>query len=378
MDKFVILSPAHPLRGGIAASSERQAQEFQARNYQVTIYSFSLQYPSFLFPGKTQFTSDPPPPDITIKTLVNSISPINWVAVGRQLKKARPDLIVVRYWLPFMGPSLGTILRIAKTNRKSVIVALADNVIPHEARPGDRWFTRYFIGAVDGFVVMSRQVEQDIRQFTASKPVLFSPHPIYDSYGPLVEKRAARHKLGLDPAGKYLLFFGFIRDYKGLDLLLEAMSDARLEEQDIRLIIAGEYYSKADHYQNTMKTLGVSDRIIQHTDFIPNEMVKYYFGAADLIVQPYKSATQSGISQLAYHFEKPIVVTKVGGLPEIVLDGKTGYTTNVDTQAIADAIVDFYENDKSAEFTEEVRKRKHLFSWTNMVDRFETLYQKLR
>ncbi len=375
--RVILLSPAHPLRGGIAALSERLAQELQKNGADVTIYSFRLQYPRFLFPGKTQYTDDPAPNDLKIRTVVNSINPFNWWRVGNMLRQENADLLLVRYWLPFMGPCLGTIARIAKKNRHTKVIAIADNIIPHEKRPGDRLFTGYFIKPVDAFVVMSRSVEQDLRQFTTDKPVLYSPHPVYDNYGEPVEQEAAKAYLKLSQNDKHLLFFGFIRKYKGLDLLLEALADERVRTLGLKLIVAGEFYDQPDEYHHKIANLKLKNQVILHTDFIPNERVKYYFGAADLVVQPYRSATQSGISQIAYHFKKPMIVTRVGGLPEIVADGRAGYVVEVNAVAIADAIVDFFTQDRAKQFAEGLRLGKQQFQWQMMVEGIKNLYKKL-
>lgn len=368
----MIVSPAHPLRGGIAALTERLAGELQKGPYEVTIVSFSLQYPSFLFPGKTQYSTDPPPANLDIRSWINSVNPINWLLTGWKIRKLDPDLIVVRYWLPFMGPCLGTLLRIAKRG-KTKVVAITDNVLPHEKRPGDRLFTRYFIGAADAFITMSKSVEEDLRLFTKTKPSLLIPHPVYDNYGKPATKAEACEKLGLDPGDKLVLFFGFIRDYKGLDLLLQALADERLQKMSVKLIVAGEYYGNREKYEQLIQQLGLQQRVILHTDYIPNSDVRYYFGAADLVAQPYKSATQSGISQMAYHFEKPMLVTAVGGLPEIVAHGKAGYVVDLAPSAIADAIVDFFENERQQAFTEGVKEEKKRFSWQRLVEGLEEL-----
>ncbi len=368
----VLLSPAHPLRGGIAAFTERFAIELQNNGYEVVIYSFSLQYPGFLFPGKTQFSSDPAPAGLTILPCLNSVNPFNWLKIGLRLRRLRPDLIVPRYWLPFMGPCLGSVLRLAKGNGHTRVVAVADNVLPHEKRPGDKAFTRWFVNACDAFVVMSQSVLDDLRLFT-QKPARCIPHPIYDNYGEKSPRDAAVAQLGLpsqrdESAMRYLLFFGFIRDYKGLDLLLEAMADERIRQLGVRLIVAGEYYGNQEKYEAQISSLGIKDQLVMRTDYIPNEEVRHYFGAADLVVQPYRTATQSGISQMAYHFEKPMLVTDVGGLSEIVPNGKAGYVVAVDAKAIADAIVDFYENDRARAFGVGVAEGKKRFSWKAMMD----------
>lgn len=373
MKQVVFLSPAHPLRGGIASSTERLAQELQQHGYGVRILSFSLQYPGFLFPGKTQYTDDPPPARLQIEPVINSINPLNWIKVGRKLKALAPDLIIVRYWLPFMGPALGTILRIGGGAARTKVVAITDNVVPHEHRPGDKAFTRYFLNAVDACVVMSRAVKADIRAFSKEMPVAYIPHPIYDNYGPMVERDAALEQLDLPKDQHYLLFFGFIRGYKGLDLLLQAMAFPEVRTLGVKLIVAGEFYDDPEPYQQLIAGQGLEEQIVLRNAYIPNSEVGAYFGAADLVVQPYKTATQSGISQLAFHFGKPMVVTRVGGLPEIVQHGKEGYVVDVSPEAIATAIADFYHNQQQESMETAVRAARSRFSWENMVRGIEAL-----
>lgn len=377
LKRIILLSPAHPLRGGIAALSERLAQELKSIDTDVKIYSFSLQYPGFLFPGKTQFTDDPAPKGLEILTLINAINPFNWWRVGIIIQKEKPDLLLIRYWLPFMAPCLGTIARIVKKNHYTKIIAIADNILPHEKRPGDRWLTNYFIKPVDAFLVMSQSVEQDLRQFTKTKPSICTPHPIYDNYGESIEQEAAKAFLKLSQNEKYILFFGFIRKYKGLDLLLHAMADERVRSLGVKLLVAGEFYDDAAFYHQLITQYNLEQQIILHTDFIPNERVKYYFGAADLVVQPYRSATQSGISQIAFHFEKPMIVTNVGGLPEIVQHEKEGYVVEITPKAIADAILDFYDNKRGEILHQGVKTGKKRYTWNNMIDGIQTLYKKL-
>ncbi len=378
MQKLVLLSPAHPLRGGIASSTERLALELQQQGYQVTIYSFSYQYPRLLFPGKTQYADGLAPEGLHIRSVIHSINPFNWWKVGQELRKARPDLIIARYWLPFMGPSMGTILRLARRNGHTRTLAITDNVIPHERRPGDRLLTRYFIGAVQAFIVMSRAVGQDIRRFTPSKPVQYIPHPIYDNYGPLAGRSEALKKLGLPPGQRYMLFFGFIRAYKGLDLLLRAMAKEKVRKLGVKLIVAGEFYEEEARYRSIVEESGLQEQVIFQSAYIPNDEVRYYFGAADLVVQPYKTATQSGISQLAFHFQKPMVVTRVGGLPEIVEHGKEGYVVDVGADAIAEAIADFYENDRQTAMEKAVKAGQARYTWDNLVQGIRELYDEIK
>ena len=362
--KIAILGSAHPLRGGLSAFNERLAYQLQQQGHNVVNWSFSLQYPSFLFPGKTQFTEEPAPAGLTIKTAVNSVNPFNWLSVGTQMKKEKYDLIIVKYWLPFMGPCFGTILWLAKKNRHTRVVCIVDNIIPHEKRPGDKLFTKYFIKGVDAFVTMSMDVLKDVKTFT-SKPSFFTPHPIYDSYLEAVSKETACRKLQLDLNKKYMLFFGFIREYKGLDLLLEAMNDKRIREAGIELIAAGEYYNKdVEANNNSIIEKHQLQKVVHlRTDFIPNSEVRYYFSAADVVVQPYKHATQSGITQIAFHFEKPMVVTNVGGLAEVVPDGKVGFIAEPNPTSIADAILKFYQPNSIPDLHKNILAEKKKYTW---------------
>ena len=362
---IVIIGPAHPLRGGLATFDQRLAHALQDQGHKVMICSFSLQYPSFLFPGTSQFTDEPAPEGLDIRSWINSVNPLNWIRVGNRLKNMRPDLVIVRYWLPFMGPALGTILRRVRANRHTRILCIADNINPHEKRPGDKQFTAYFMKPVDAFVTMSRQVLSDLQQLS-SKPAAFSPHPLYDNFGPGVSKEEACRRLGLDAQQRYLLFFGFIRRYKGLDLLLEAMADPRIRDMGLKLLVAGEFYEDRAPYDALIERLGLQDQLQLCTDFVPNSEVRYYFSAADLVVQPYKNATQSGITQVAYHFEKPMVVTNVGGLAEHVPDGKVGLVTEPRPEAIADAIVRFYEQPIEG-LARQLQEQKKLYSWETFI-----------
>lgn len=370
--KILIISPAHPLRGGIASLTERLAQALMAAGHEVEVISFSLQYPSFLFPGKTQFTDDPAPAGVTILSKINSINPLNWLKTGLFLRKKQPDVVIARFWMPFFGPSTGTIFRFfsKKTTRRLLLV---DNILPHEKRPGDLLFTKYLTSVIDGFIVMSRSVGEELRPFSKEKPVRFVPHPIYDHFGEILEKKAARRTLALPESGPVILFFGFIRDYKGLDLLLEAMGDPRLKTIAPKLVIAGECYEDWSRYARIISAQNIENQVVAHLDFIPAEKVAAYFSAADLVVQPYKTATQSGISQIAYHFEKPMIVTNVGGLAEIVADGVSGYVVAPRPKEIASAMLDFFEKNRREALTAGVRREKARFSWGNLVAAIEEL-----
>ena len=380
--KVIIIGPAHPLRGGLATFDQRLAKEFQDQGYDCCIYSFSLQYPSFLFPGKTQYTDDPPPDGIKIFTRINSVNPANWLLVGRELKKANPDIIVVRYWLPFMGPALGTILRIDRKNHHSRVVAITDNILPHEKRPGDRGFTQYFLRSCDAFVTMSEKVMSDLRVFEKTKPAVQLPHPLYDNFGEAVSRYEARAYLrgqGL-PIGndeKILLFFGFIRKYKGLDILLDAMAQPSVQAARIKLMIAGEFYEDPGPYQDQIAKLGLSPSLILKTDFIPDREVRYYLCAADAVIQPYRNATQSGVTPLAYHFERPMIVSDVGGLPSLVPHEKAGLVAGADPVSLAKAIIRYYELGEDY-FIPHLRSEKLKYSWENLVNSITCLAHDLQ
>jgi glycosyltransferase involved in cell wall biosynthesis len=365
--KIVILGPAHPLRGGIAIFNERLARQFQNEGHEVTIYSFSLQYPGFLFPGTTQYSSEPAPVDLNINTKVNSINPLNWLAVGNEIKKKKPDLVVVRYWLPLMGPALGTILRRIKSNKHTKIICIADNVVPHEKRMGDHAFTNYFIKPVDAFVTMSEKVLTDLRTFTQTKPAVLQPHPLYDVFGNAVSKQQARTHLGINQDAFVFLFFGFIRKYKGLDLLLEAFAKLKqLPIANCQLLVAGEFYEDRKLYDELIEQLGIKEDLILKTEFIADSEVKYYLCAADAVVQPYRNATQSGVTPLAYHFEIPMIVTNVGGLPAFVPHGKEGLVCEPTVDSIA-AVMQQYMQTGSNEYLPHLREEKKKYGWDKMT-----------
>lgn len=364
MAKVMIIGPAHPLRGGLATFDHRLAKAFIDEGHDAEIVSYSLQYPSFLFPGTSQYTNEPAPAGIPIRSLINSINPFNWLRTGRRLKRERPDIIIVRFWLPFMGPALGTLLRKVRKNKHTRIICLADNVIPHEKRFGDKMFTRYFLKAPHAFITMSEKVLGDLQQFQPNKPARLTVHPLYDNFGDAVPKTTAREKLGLPANVPIILFFGFIRKYKGLDLLLEAM--AQLKDTSIRLLVAGEFYEEEKQYQELIDRLQVRDQLILKTNFISDQDVRYYLCAADAVIQPYRNATQSGVTPLAYHFEKPMVVTNVGGLPSLVPDEKVGLVVAPEPAAIAAGIRKFYQLGEEY-FLPHLRSEKQKYSWPVMV-----------
>ncbi|MEC7863605.1 MAG: glycosyltransferase [Bacteroidota bacterium] len=369
--KVIIIGPAFPFRGGISNFNNALAKAYNDRGDDVTLFSFTLQYPSFLFPGITQYEDGIPPKNLRIKTLINSLNPFNWIKVANKINKETPDLVIIRYWLPFMSPCLGTIARLL--NKKIKILAITDNVIPHEKRLGDKILTKYFVKSCDAFLTLSESVLDDLTHFTTSIFKKFIPHPIYDVFGEKISKKDAIKNLELSSDDKYLLFFGFIRKYKGLDLILKAMADERIKALGVKLIVAGEFYDNKNEYTVLIDTLGIKNQVILHSNFITAEKVKNYFCASDMITQTYKTATQSGVTQIAYHFERPMLVTNVGGLAEIVPNNKVGYVTSKNPNDIADAIVDFYQNNKEEGFVLNTKEEKKRFSWESFVNGIDEL-----
>lgn len=368
--KIVILGPAHPYRGGLASIMETMAREYRRRGDEVKIYTFSLQYPSLLFPGKSQTVDTPAPADLHVERLVNTCNPFNWLSVGLRLRRERPDMVLMKYWTPFMAPCFGTIARLARGNGHTKVICQIDNVEPHEPHVTDKAFNRYYLGAVDGFVYMSEQVHGELRGYS-SAPALFSPHPMFENFGQRVDRDEACRRLRLDANVQYLLFFGLIRAYKGLDMLLEAWM--RVRRPGRRLVIAGEFYDDREKYEQLLEDAGES--VVLHDRFIPDDEVKYYFSVADAVVLPYRSATQSGVTQIAYNFCVPMIVTDVGGLSEIVPDDRVGYVCEPDAEGVAHAIEELYENDNLTRFAENIVQERRRFSWRGMCDRITEVYR---
>ncbi|MBK7129730.1 MAG: glycosyltransferase [Crocinitomicaceae bacterium] len=365
--KIILLGTAHPFRGGLASYNERLALQLQQEGHDVEIFTFTVQYPGFLFPGKSQFSEEPAPANLKICRKVNSINPFNWCKIGNEIKKLKPDILLFKFWLPFMGPCFGTIARRVKKNKHTRIITILDNVIPHEHRFGDQAFTKYFLKPVDAFISMSKSVEDDLKKFDTKKPRDFNPHPLFDNFGQSMTRDEAKKLLGLDPAFQYILFFGIIRDYKGLDLLLDAYAKIKSRKKNVRLLVAGEYYSNEEKYQAQIKSLGIENEITVVNSFIKDSEVGHYFCAADIVAQPYKNATQSGVTQIAYHFEVPMLVTQVGGLPEMVPHGKVGYVVQPESTEIANALDQFFNSEDAFIFRQNLKEEKQKYTWDKLT-----------
>lgn len=377
MKKIIIIGPAYPLRGGIAAFTERFAAELSKQEDDISILTYSLQYPIYLFPGKTQYSTGENSCKVPIRIALNSMNPINWIRIGFQLRKLKPDYIIFKFWIPFMAPALGTIARIVKGNRKTRCIGIAHNIIPHEKKISDYFLANYFVKAMDGFLVLSDSVMKDLIRYKFQNEIRISPHPLYDHFGKAMTKSLAREKLQLDQDWNYLLFFGIIREYKGLDLALKALASNKLKRSKIKLIVAGEFYCDEQPYYDLVKALGISDRVIFESNYIPDQNVPAYFSAADLIIQPYKQATQSGVTQIAYHFNKPVLVTNVGGLPELVSHQKVGYVSSRDPEKIAEYVIDYFNHERETEFVKNIIELKKIYGWDLFLNQMNLLMQEL-
>jgi len=365
--KIVSIGPAFPLRGGIANFNLALSREFKQSGHTIEIISFSYQYPRFLFPGKTQYEEGPVPVDIKISFLISSVNPFSWFRTVRYIRNFNPGILVIHYWMPFMAISLGKIIRMAKKRGQIRVIAVTHNIIPHEKHAGWKFLTRYFLKSCDGFITMSSTVSDALNAFRLKAPSACIPHPVYNIFGERVSRKSAAEFLGLQPTMNFLLFFGLIRKYKGLEILLKAMPYIAQQIKDIKLIIAGEFYTGKENYFNLINELRILEHIHIVNRFIPSEEVKFFFSIADLVVQPYLSATQSGITQIAYHFEVPMVVTDVGGLAELVPNGKAGYVVPVDYKQVARAVIDFFEFNRSGQFRDGIKEEKKKYTWAHMV-----------
>ena len=372
--KIIIVGTSHPYRGGIAAFTDRLAAEFVKEGVDIEVVTFKLQYPSFLFPGKTQYSDAKAPEDFKITRKVNSINLLNWIKVGKEIRAKNPDLVIFTYWMSFFAPCFSKIAKVVKRNGHTKCIGLIHNMIPHEKSLLDKMFAPRFVKSMDGFVALSKSVLDDVASLDRqNKPKVFTPHPLYDHFGEIIDKTEAIRHLNLDPDYRYFLFFGLVRAYKGLNLLIDAFADERLRKYPVKLIVAGEFYDDPKPYLEQIEKQGLTNFVIVNNQYISDDKVKYYFNASEMVVQPYKSATQSGVTQIAYHFEKPMLVTNVGGLGEIIPNGKVGYAVEPNPNSIADALVDFCENDRYDKFVEGVRDEKQKYHWSNMTEAIKKL-----
>jgi len=372
--RILLVSPMYPFRGGIAHLSESIAKGFLDRGCQVEAVTFTRQYPKLLFPGKTQYETNPVSDQVVkAKRLIDSLNPFSWFKAAKYIRDIEPDVVIFRYWLPFFAPAFGTIARqLARSNIKCVVVV--DNALPHKRGMGDIVLGRYFFKVVQGCVVMSSSVGQDVDLLNPSCPRAFAPHPLYDTFGKPANRGQARKKLQMDPDAPIILFFGFIRKYKGLHVLIESMREVLKVLPNICLLVAGEFYEDKIRCQDMIKEFDLSEHIIFFDWYIPKDEVADYFAATDVVVQPYLSATQSGVAQVAYHFEVPIITTNVGGLAEAIPHEKAGLIVPPnDASALAKAIIRYFSESMKNRLTQGVQRQKQSFGWGRLLDAIESM-----
>ncbi len=368
--RLTLVGPFWPFRGGIAHFLQAMDVGLTNRGYAVDTVTFKRQYPENLFPGKTQYAEGPPPKQPSPR-LLDTLNPISWRRTADLIIESGSNLVIFKYWMPFFAPAFGTMARRLRKHGVKVI-AVVDNAIPHERRPGDKALGRYVLGACDGLIVMSDQVRRDVESLKVEAPVRQIAHPVYDVFGEAISKAEARSSLGLKADVPTLLFFGFIRRYKGLHVLLDAMPRVVERIPNSRLIVAGEFYADENELRAQAASLG--DSVQFSADYIPDEHVAAYFCSADVVVQPYVSATQSGVAQIAFHFGRPVITTDVGGLAEIVPDGEAGLVVpHENPLALADAIIRYFEGEMEDALSEGVRRERKKYSWDRLYEAIEEL-----
>jgi glycosyltransferase involved in cell wall biosynthesis len=378
--RFVIIGTAYPLRGGIAQYVGLLYKALRDRGHEVKVITFSRQYPKILFPGKSQDEQGDPGVALESLQIIDSINPITWRTAGKAAAAFEPDAIIFKFWLPFFAPAYGMIARVAtkltkKKGKNTKIIFIADNVIPHEKRPGDRALTNYAFKAVDDFIVQSTAVERDLKTVKPDATYLRLEHPVFESFGTGLPRDEARKKLGIAEDAEVLLYFGFIRKYKGIDIAIRAISEAVKERKKLLLVVAGEQYSGEEDYKALAKSLGLTDENIRFFDqYISNDEVPIYFSAANAALLPYRSATQSGVVQIAYHYDLPVIATAVGGLPEIVIDNKSGLIAPEATpEAVAASVKKFFSESLEARLRDGVRAEKPKYQWSTFVEGIERI-----
>jgi len=335
----------------------------------VKVVSFSRQYPGLLFPGKTQDDSGPETIRVDSERLIDTVNPVTWFRAGSRIAAWKPDMVVYKYWMPFFAPAYGTIARRVKHAKNCFLL---DNLIPHERRPGDMALTRWATAAVDCYITQSKSVTEDLRAMHPDAAYREVPHPVYSIFPPGAPRDEARRRLGVT-AGEVALFFGFIRGYKGLMNLLRAAALVP-RNRDFQVLVGGEFYEDDAPYRKLIAEAGLADRVVLHDRYIPNEEVGDFFNAANVVVLPYLSATQSGIIQIAFNYDRPVITTNVGGLPEVVRPGELGEVVPAeDPEALAKTMVAYFENGSEARYSPNVAEEKKRYSWGRLVEALEEL-----
>ena len=370
MKKVIIISPAYPLRGGIAESTELLYKEYVKKGINCQIISYKLQYPKILFPGKTQLVKNSKTEFLNITSKLSSVNPFSWYLTARYIISQKPDYVIFRFWNPFFSLCLGFVAFFLKKTKK---VGWVDNVFPHKKVPFQKCLIHFFLKKMNYFIVMSESVKNDIEKFHIKVPISCSLHPVYNNFGNSISQHIARKNINISLNNRYILFFGFIRRYKGLELLLESMSNQQIKDRNIKLIIAGEFYENEKYYRKKIEDLNLLDSIHIYDHYINNNEVNNYFCASDLVVQPYLTATQSGISMIAFHFNKPVLATNVGGLSEYIKNGENGYLVKPKPIDITNAIIDYFDNKRELDFVKKIKQTKEKYSWSKLLFSFEKI-----
>ncbi len=369
--KITIVGTFPPFRGGIADLNAGLVQNLIKR-HEVQALNFTTQYPKIFFPGTSQLKKGTPAVQLKSERILSSINPFSWWRTHRRIKEFSPDFLIFRYWMPFFGPSFASVAKRVKKVLDVKVLAICDNIVPHEKRLLDESLTRHFLDHVDCFLVMSKSVEDDLNEMYPKAVYRYAPHPVYDIFQESISKKEARQQLGLKTE-RVLLNFGMIRKYKGLDVLLNSIPRLKSELDDFTVLVVGECYEDLKKYHHLIKSLDISDVVDFRAEFVPDKDVHLYFSAADIVVLPYRSATQSGIVPIAFNFNRPVIVTDVGGLPEIVPDGEVGFTVPCNSEAVAEAVLKFYNRNLEQQFSLNVASHKRMISWESFVEVLEEL-----
>ena len=371
--RISLIGPFPPFRGGISDFNSALSNELN-KTHDLQIINYSTQYPILLFPGKTQYKDDVAESQGSERVL-SSINPFTWIKTVNRIIEYQPDIVVIHYWMPFFAPALRKIAVLLKKKNDIKIIAICHNLIPHEKYGFNQLFTKMFLNKIDRFVVMSESVKMDLLKIVPNAKYRLTPHPIYNIFGSAIDKDIARQNLGIKTKN-VILYFGLIREYKGLDILLNSIPQIKRIINDFIVIVAGECYEKTEIYYDIINKLQIQDLVSLRFKFIPDNKICEYFSAADVVALPYRTATQSGITQIAYNFNRPVIVSNVGGLAEIVLNGKTGFVVKPDSNEFAKAIVKYFKEDKFDEFSNNIQTHKQLFSWGKFVANLMELAKK--
>lgn len=374
--KIALIGPSYPYRGGIAHHTNMLARTLRKRGHTVDLITFRRQYPKFLYPGAFQ-EETPGDPDLSSERLIDSMNPLNWRAVGKELRKRDYDLYVFRFWIPLFGPVFGTIARLCGGGKEGGrVLMILDNLFPHEKRPGDDYFRQLQFRYCNIALTQSSTVSQQFREHFPTIPETMLPHPVYENFGIPVHKGEARKQLELDNRPT-IMFFGFVRKYKGLDLLLEAMPAIRKKVPSVRLLVVGEFFGDPKPYLDIIEKHDLGDSVIVHDSYVPTEEVAIWFSAADLLVLPYRSATNSGIVQIGYNFALPSVVTDVGSLSEVVIDKETGYVVpDAKPETLAEAVEQGLREENLERLSENIVEERKKYSWDAFAEGMEAFVAK--